>query len=227
MDEFDFQGEELKATLQEIERINFRLGGNNVSLNGIKQLISNRQQKLYTVVDIGCGSGGFLKSLAKWARKQGVSVKLIGIDANPHTITLAKELHSRDEALISFQVMDVFSSDFSQIKADIITCNLTLHHFKDDKVALLLHQLANNATLGVVVNDLHRSALAYRLFQGYSTFFMKSKIAKHDGLISILRGFTKQELADFSAKLGPKFNCYIQWKWAFRWLWIIQNKKHE
>jgi heme/copper-type cytochrome/quinol oxidase subunit 2 len=47
-------------------------------------------------------------------------------------------------------------------------------------------------------------------------------MSRQDGLTSILRGFKKEELIDFSKKL--KLNNYkIQWKWAFRYQWIIEK----
>jgi hypothetical protein len=73
-----------------------------------------------------------------------------------------------------------------------------------------------------VINDLHRSALAYRLFQGLCFVFQLNSMSREDGLTSILRGFKKEDLIAFSEKL--KFNNYtIQWKWAFRYQWIISK----
>jgi hypothetical protein len=47
-------------------------------------------------------------------------------------------------------------------------------------------------------------------------------MSREDGLVSILRGFKKKELEIFSNKL--KFvNYKIQWKWAFRYQWIIRK----
>jgi len=47
-------------------------------------------------------------------------------------------------------------------------------------------------------------------------------MSREDGLTSILRGFKKEELVNFSKKL--KLNNYIfQWKWAFRYQWIIRK----
>jgi heme/copper-type cytochrome/quinol oxidase subunit 2 len=49
-------------------------------------------------------------------------------------------------------------------------------------------------------------------------------MSKEDGLTSILRGFKKQELIDFSKKLNFK-KYIIQWKWAFRYQWIIFKRE--
>jgi hypothetical protein len=47
-------------------------------------------------------------------------------------------------------------------------------------------------------------------------------MSRQDGLISILRGFKKEELLRFSEKLNFK-KYKIQWKWAFRYQWIISK----
>jgi hypothetical protein len=47
-------------------------------------------------------------------------------------------------------------------------------------------------------------------------------MSKKDGLISILRGFKREELEQFSKKANFK-NYSIQWKWAFRYQWIIRK----
>jgi hypothetical protein len=47
-------------------------------------------------------------------------------------------------------------------------------------------------------------------------------MSREDGLVSILRGFKKNELVNFSQKLELK-NYKVRWKWAFRYQWIIEK----
>jgi hypothetical protein len=76
--------------------------------------------------------------------------------------------------------------------------------------------------LGIIINDLQRNAVAYRLFQLLCVTFRLNKMSREDGLTSILRGFKKEELVAFSDKLNFK-KYSIHWRWAFRYQWIIQN----
>jgi hypothetical protein len=99
---------------------------------------------------------------------------------------------------------------------------LTLHHFKDAEIIKLVSVFNENASIGIVINDLQRSAVAYRLFQVLCFVFRLNKMSKEDGLVSILRGFKKDELENFSNRLGFK-NYTIEWKWAFRYQWIIRK----
>jgi len=220
MDKFDFEGTELKNVLKTIDNINTRLGGHRATLEGLQKLLKTTNKKHLVIADLGCGSGATLRQIAKWAKQRQLNVQLIGIDANPHTIEIAREW-SKDYKNISFRVVDVFSSDFDDFEADIMTSCLTLHHFEDKFIKELLELVSKKADLGIVINDLHRHMLAYRLFQLYCKVFVNSDIAKKDGLTSILRGFKAEDLKSFSKALNLKH--HIKWYWAFRYQWIIYS----
>jgi hypothetical protein len=86
----------------------------------------------------------------------------------------------------------------------------------------LISVFERNSRIGIIINDLQRSALAYRLFQGLCFVFRLNDMSREDGLTSILRGFKKSELKRFSENLNFK-KYSIHWKWAFRYQWIIQK----
>ena len=220
MDDFELKGRELEVVLQDLNNVNKRLGGYKITINGIKKLITNRT-KTITIADVGCGSGENLRQIAKWAKRENISVELIGLDANQNTVNLAKSL-STEFKNISFVQQDVFDESFKNHQMDIICLSLTLHHFKDKDIKKLLPLLYQNSSLGLVINDLQRHWLAYFLFQLYSSVLMKSKIAKHDGKVSILRGFKKNELEKYKTIVKPK-NLHLEWCWAFRYLCIFQK----
>ncbi len=222
MDDFSLQGEELREALDQIARINQLLGGNKVTLEGIKKVIQSNETETITIADIGCGNGDMLRMLSNFAKKNKLDFKLIGIDANDFTINYAKKL-SIAYPNIDYQCVDIFSEDFKNLKFDIILCTLTLHHFTNEQILNIITTFKNNAKTGIVINDLHRSKLAYRLFELICFIFKLNRMSRQDGLVSILRGFKKNELEEFSKKLNLK-NYNINWKWAFRYQWIITNK---
>ena len=222
MDDFTLEGEVLREALDKITKINRFLGGNSLTLNGVKELILTvPKSRLITIVDVGCGNGDLLRVLSNYGKENNYSFSLIGIDANAFTVNHAKKL-SESYSNINFQCEDIFEFDFSQLKCDIILCTLTLHHFKNEEIESLLTTFYANSNLGIVINDLHRSSLAYRLFQIICFLFQLNSMSREDGLTSILRGFKKEELELFSKKLGFK-KYIIKWKWAFRYQWIIRK----
>ena len=222
MDDFAMEGEILREALDKIAKINQLLGGNKLTLQGVKHLFSkkNANDELL-IVDIGCGNGDMLRTLADYAKENNLNFKLIGIDANPFTMAYAEKLSSQYPN-ISYQCEDIFDSKFKTLTYDIVLCTLTLHHFKDDEIIQLMDVFYNNARVGIVINDLERSAIAYRLFQGLCFTFQLNTMSRKDGLVSILRGFKKKELQAFSKQLNlTKYS--IDWKWAFRYQWIIEK----
>ncbi len=222
MDDFSIEGEELRQTLDEIAAINRLLGGNSVTVQGVAQLLQKMPKtETITILDIGCGNGDMLRTLSDFATAHGWDFELFGIDANTATVGYAKEL-SALYPNITYLSEDVFAADFEKHQYDIALCTLTLHHFSDDEILRLIGALKEQATIGIVINDLHRNGLAYRLFQVFSWIFRLGNMPKSDGLVSILRGFKKEELVGFSKKLNIS-NYSIRWKWAFRYQWIISK----
>lgn len=223
MDDFDLQGEELRKTLNDLNKVNRLLGGDRISIAGIKKLLGDATKgKEITIADIGCGNGGMLRELAKWGRKKGFIFKLTGIDANPYAIELGKEL-SVSFPEISFYTENVFAPEFKVLQFDIILCTLTLHHFRDEQIINLLKSFYRQANIGIVINDLQRSKIAYRLFQAFCVVFINNEIAREDGLTSILRGFKRDDILTYSQELPPAEH-FISWKWAFRYLWVIKKR---
>ena len=222
MDDFAMEGEILRDALDKIAKINQLLGGNQLTLRGVQELIGNiSKTTTFTIVDVGCGNGDMLRTLADYGLKKDLNFQLIGIDANNFTVNHAQQL-SQNYPNIRYQCEDIFDKSFEELKYDIVLCTLTLHHFKDNEIIHLLNVFNANSNIGIVINDLHRSAIAYRLFQALCLVFRLNKMSREDGLISILRGFKKVELVHFSEKLNFS-NYKIQWKWAFRYQWIISK----
>jgi len=222
MDDFAMEGEILKEALDKIAQINHLLGGNKLTLQSLKILLENHDKsKNITIADIGCGNGDMLREIADFGHENKYAFNLIGIDANLFTINYAKEL-SKEYKNINFICQDIFDKSFNDIKYDIVLCTLTLHHFKSNEIKKILTLFYTNSVFGIVINDLHRSKAAYYLFYMVCKVFGLNEMSKQDGLTSILRGFKRQELIDFSTVLNfKKFS--IQWKWAFRYQWIIKK----
>lgn len=222
MDDFDLQGDELERTLKDLENINKWLGGNKITMNGIKNLLHNHPDgKPIHIADVGCGNGSILREIAEWGRNKPYPFKLTGIDANTHAIRIAERL-SEFYPEITYSAKNIFDPSFQKEEYDIILCTLTLHHFTDNEIKEITESFYRQAKKGVVINDLHRSKQAYYLFRAFCKVFINNKIARDDGLTSILRGFKKKDIKKFAAGI-PATHQEINWKWAYRYLWVIKK----
>ncbi|EDM36627.1 SAM-dependent methyltransferase [Pedobacter sp. BAL39] len=223
MDDFNMEGEILRDALDKIAAINRLLGGNKVTLEGIKKLIGRRQT--ISILDVGCGGGDMLRMLAAYAKEKRLDFQLKGIDANAFTIKHARA-QSADYENISYECQDIFEHISSNHTYDIIICTLTIHHFHDGEIIELLEHFTARAKIGVVINDLHRSPLAYYLFKALCAVFRLNYMSEQDGLVSILRGFKQKDLRRYAQTLNLKKHR-IRWKWAFRYQWIIYSESHS
>ena len=219
MDDFSIGGDLLRDTLDKLENINRWLGGNLMTVRALKKVLKNhpKEQEL-TIADIGCGHGDILRDVAKFGRKNGYKMKLIGMDANPTAIAYANEL-STEFSELSFKTEDIFSEAFKNRKFDVVLATLFLHHFKEEQLTSFLGNTLKQTKIGIVVNDLHRHKLAYYLFMLLSVF-IKNNMIIEDGLTSVLRGFKRNDLVRISKKL--KVKPQISWKWVFRFQWILK-----
>ena len=221
MDDLDYNGPILHDALDKLAKINHWLGGNKVIINGlIKALKNHPKNEAITIIDLGCGGGDMLREVSRFGKRNGYQFRLIGIDANHHAVDYANIL-SETYDNIEFKAIDIFSEAFNELEYDIVLTTLFLHHFKEREIVTFLKPVLDKAKLGIVVNDLHRHRMAYYLFKLLSTT-IKNKTIAEDGLTSVLRGFKRQELEDISKQLST--NYQIQWKWAFRFRWILKKK---
>ena len=223
MDNYDGSKETLKAVLKDITRVNKILGGNSITVDAVFRLIRENRKESYTILDMGCADGNMLRLLADKARKEQVVVKLIGVDLSENALDIAQKA-SDSYPEISYSKKNILSDDFSDFKVDIVITTLTMHHFKDADILEFIRQFIKLSAIGIVINDLQRSRPAYYLFQIFSLIFIKTKVAKIDGLISISKGFRKEELETFASALKGVSHT-IEWKWAFRYVWVMRKMR--
>jgi 2-polyprenyl-3-methyl-5-hydroxy-6-metoxy-1,4-benzoquinol methylase len=221
MDDFTVSGDLIKRTLLEIERINRLLGGNSVTVSGVKYLLkkSARKNMKVTVADLGCGGGEMSMLLHDLGRTMGISMEITGIDANQHIVNFCQGKFANQPEL-KFEVCDVLSDSFGRKSCDIITATLFMHHFNDDELVALLKGLAKQAKLGIVINDLHRHWFAYYSIKFLTWMFSKSSMVKYDAPLSVRRAFKREELEKILESAGMQ-DYSLKWRWAFRWQVIV------
>ncbi|MFD2585546.1 methyltransferase domain-containing protein [Croceitalea marina] len=223
MDNPELGVQELKEVFKDINRVNAVLGGSKISIDGLHELLKSSSYQSYTILDMGCGDGYMLREAALFLRKQDIKAELIGMDLRQDILSIAKEA-SKDFPEISYVKQDVLALNPEKFQCDVLLCTLTMHHFNNDEISVFLDKFISISRLGVVINDLQRSRLACYLFKVFRFFFLKTKIAKKDGLTSIKSGFLKSELQQFAKKI-PNVIHRIEWKWAFRYVWIMQTNR--
>lgn len=225
LDRNDIPFEDIKRNMQELDVINRRLGGHDITLDGIVALVKEKMifnQRL-RILEIGCGGGDNLRAIRRWAERIRFPVQLQGVDINPECISYARQLKKN-------RGIDFVESDYRQFqpapKPDVIFCSLFCHHFTDEELVLMLQWMQSNSRLGFFINDLHRHWLAYYSIKFLTKLFSRSYLVKNDAPLSVQRGFRKGEWQQIFAKAGiTRFDC--RWRWAFRWLITCTHANEE
>ena len=165
------------------------------------------------ILDVGCGSGEVLARLRAAAGDRAVAG---GGDS--------RELHLRAApgADIHRVVADVRALPFAPGTFDVVTASLFLHHFDDDALPGVLRGLWALARRALVVNDLRRARVPYLFGRAFFRVLFRSPVSVADGLVSIRRAFTEDELrAAFAAAGIPSVR--VRRTWPYRLLAVAQR----
>jgi 2-polyprenyl-3-methyl-5-hydroxy-6-metoxy-1,4-benzoquinol methylase len=212
--------EDIKQNMKELDVINTWLGGHQITIHGVKHLLKGVSSSTTLLIcEIGCGGGDNLRAIRQYCKRKNISVKLTGIDVNPHCIAYAKS-RAENEG-IEFICSDYARAALVQ-KPQIVFSSLFCHHFTEDELRQQFSWMKNNSTLGFFVNDLHRHPLAYYSINLLTSIFSKSYLVKNDAPLSVARGFKKNELEDVLQQSSIT-HYQLKWKWAFRWLLLVTH----
>lgn len=222
MDDLEGTGPDWYQALRELKVINKFLGGNRLTLEGLSLLIKGRHEKEeITIADMGCGGGDMLLEIARWGRREGYKLRLLGVDANPHIIDYARD-NTATYPEIEFLTVDIFSEKFRQQQFDIVTCTLFTHHFENKLLIELISHLHKQVRLGLLINDLHRHPLAYYAIKAITAVASRSRMVQHDAPVSVLRAFSRKDWELILEKAGVE-EYHLYWRWAFRWMLLIKK----
>lgn len=219
MDDLEASGEDLSRALVELDSINYLLGGNYVTLNGLSRLLKSAHAYRVKIADLGCGSGEMLKRIRRLTDKQNIEATLVGFDANRNVIKHAT-LHTPATCRIQYEAVNIFSDEFKERKFDVVTATLFFHHFTDGQLIAFFRQLKSQVSLGMVINDIHRHWFAYYAIKILTRLISRSAMVKHDAPASVSRAFKKKELRQIIDTAGVR-QYEIKWRWAFRWQVVV------
>lgn len=211
--------EDIKRNMRELDFINAYLGGHNSTIAGIKNLLKQNNGEI-VICEIGCGGGNNLAAINKWCTRHNVKATFIGIDKNEYCIAYAQEKNTKVNC--KWITSDYATVTFNN-KPGIIFSSLFCHHFNEIQLQEMLQWMNQNSTLGFFINDLHRHAIAYYSIKVLTNIFFASYLVKNDAPLSVSRGFSRKEIVSLLQKTNLQ-NAKIYWKWAFRWLIVINSK---
>lgn len=192
---------ELAENLADIARLN-RLGATRALLAHLAPFFArHRGPAPLRVLDLGTGGGDVPAAVVRWARARGRRVSVLALDLQPEVLACAGAA-ARDLPEVRLVAGDALQPPVRRDGVDVALCSLTLHHLPEAAVVRLLRLMADVARLGFVVSDLRRSRLAYAAAWLTTRLISKSRLTRHDGPLSVLRAYTREELTRLAGAAG-------------------------
>ncbi|MGK0715386.1 methyltransferase domain-containing protein [Leucobacter sp. W1153] len=145
------------------------------------------------ILDIGCGAGDVLRRLVHLARRDGFDVNGVGIDPDDRALAVARS--GKNPGGVSFRnsLSRELVTEGSQY--DLVVSNHLLHHLSETQLDDLLAD-SSSLSRGVSVHsDIARGRLAYAAYAVGVTPLAPGSFLRVDGLRSIRRSYTRDELA--------------------------------
>jgi SAM-dependent methyltransferase len=175
-------------SMGDVARSNRWLGGLRAALIEIRAAVGNGSAPL-TLLDVGTGFGDIPSRAASDARRAGVPLTTIVVD---EAWSLLDAARARVEHAVCANALAL---PFPEHSVDVVSCSQVLHHFDDAGARRLIRELNRVARRAVIVSDLRRSWIAAAGFWLVSFPLIFSSVTRHDGVVSVLRGFTTSELS--------------------------------
>lgn len=190
---------EVAAAYRVLQRVNRQLGNLRTIERELRTMLAEDRLgagRRFTLLDIGSGSGDIPCFLRNTLAAQGIACKALALDRDPTALRLAGR-----------QSLDVVNGDalrlpFADNSIDLVTAVKFAHHFSGARLFTLIGEMARVAARRVVVLDIRRHWLAYWGFIAWSRIFTRNRLVRYDGPLSVLRGFTAEELTALTSALS-------------------------
>ena len=176
-------------SLEDVARSNALFGGARAAIEEIKEALKEVPLNA-TLLDVGSGLGDIPLRAREVARQNGVELTTFGLDS-------ALELAIASRPSVTMSVCgDGLRLPFADRSVDIVMCSQVLHHFTGNDALSLIREMDRVARVRVIVSDLRRSWIAAAGLWLASFPLRFHAVSRHDGVVSVLRGFTVEELMD-------------------------------
>jgi ubiquinone/menaquinone biosynthesis C-methylase UbiE len=199
IDTGNYTADEYDDCIGELQLVNRWIGDAHSLKATVLREVEAQRLKSFSILDIGAGSGELLRVAARWARQTNRQLRAVGLDMNERmTESIVEESERFDE--ISSVRGDALRLPFADAEFDYVICSLFTHHLLDEQVVQVLGEMSRVAKRRIFVIDLHRHPVAYFLYTTVGKIILHNRLVRHDGALSILRGFKRDELLQLAQR---------------------------
>jgi SAM-dependent methyltransferase len=167
-----------------------------------------------TLLDVGTGTGDIPERLRLRAAARDVRVDVYGLDDR------AELVKARREWPTAGICGDALNLPFASRAFDLVIASQVLHHFTAHDALQLIREMHRVARRRVVIADLRRSWVAVAGLWLVSFPLGFHQVSRHDGVVSILRGFEVSELRALvrdAIGIVPEVRRRLGWRVTASW----------
>ncbi|MCH8567677.1 MAG: methyltransferase domain-containing protein [Balneolales bacterium] len=194
MDAADCDESLLNNTYSHFKTINRLLSGWDLLFYSYILPHCGERDKEYSLLDIGFGGGDIPAQLLKTAHSYGIRLNITAIDTDARALEYAN-LHYSDYPIMFLHVSEADLLRQGK-KYDFVISNHLMHHLDSSDLKTLVYNSALLCKKALIFNDLSRSDLAWSCFNMLTLFTFRNSFIRYDGLISIRRSYTAEELRE-------------------------------
>ena len=191
-------GGEMDRALAELGFVHRWLGGARGTRRGLDDVRPGIEGE-FTLLDVGCGGGDLASVIEDWSHKYHLTCRTILVDFNRSACLHSSRKSSQETIVLQ---ADAYSLPIRPRSVDIVHCGLFLHHFTTQRAACLLQRLLTIARLALIVNDLHRSRVAYASIVLLTRIFTRNRLTRYDAPVSVMNAFTPSEMKEMALEAG-------------------------
>ena len=178
----------VRRSIADVATSNRFFGGTHAVLAELEPLL--RKHDALTLLDVGSGAGDITASAQERAARRNVRVSSFAIDSAEALAPVSKR--RGNVALCG----DARKLPFPDRSMDVVVCSQVLHHFANDEATKVILEMNRVARELVIVSDIRRSWFAAAGIWLASFPLRFHPVSRHDGVVSVMRGFTTSELRE-------------------------------
>ena len=198
---------EIQQTLADLRRINRWFGGISTTRRMLERVFArvrnHSSEGCPTLVAPGVGATGW----GSFQSRPELSLLDVGAGSGDVSLNAARQLRPCVQIRVTLMdrmpahlprngtgtvAGDALALPFLDRSFDLVTCSLLIHHLEREQIVQFVNQALRVAGVAVLINDLRREPLHLALmYAGYPIF---SRLTMHDGIASVRRAYTPQEL---------------------------------
>jgi ubiquinone/menaquinone biosynthesis C-methylase UbiE len=214
----------VRDELRDIALLNALFGGTRAVVRELEPFFArwkangpSGKGETWTLLDVGTGLGDIPRAAARAARRHGITLRLVGIEVNRAAARLARG--ASGAASLAVVLADGGALPLGPRSVDVVVASQVLHHLPRETGVRWIAALDRVARRGVIVADLRRSRVAMAGVWAASLGLGMSGVTRRDAVVSLKRGYTKQEFDELLRQSGvtavaryrPGFRIVAAW----------------